>query len=164
MATINTMLNSPSTTARSFADTGCYGCLQNTYSMANLIGFKSTTPSGSGSKYVTWPGTAICYLTAYGDGRITCTLDSGGVSTAYWFYLFGSGYSGNGYEVYCATGDGWGSVFGDTRDAWITLGTSKQWYLSTTGDASRVLYLYFRNTYFAQTSPGTWSLYAESLQ
>jgi hypothetical protein len=158
MATINTMLNSPSTTNRSFADAGCYGCLQNTYSMANLVGFKSTTPNGSGAVYTTFPAAATCYLQARGDGTIT--ISNG--TTQYWFYLFGSGYNGDGYEVYCQTGGGYGSVFGDTRDAWITIGTYKQWYLSTTSSAARTLYLYFRNSYFAQTSPGTWDLYAES--
>lgn len=159
MSVINTMLNTPSNTNRGMSNAGCYGCLQNTYAMSNLVGFKSTTPGSSGSVYTNHPTPAWCYLTAYANGSIA--ISNG--STVYWFYVFGSGYDGSAYEVYCQTGSGWGSVYGDTRDAWITLGTYKQWYIGGTGDSSRVLYLYFRNTYFAQTSPGTFSLYTESL-
>lgn len=158
IATINTMLNAPSTTQRSFSDAGVYGCLQNTYSLGNLVGFKSTTPGGSGYQYTTHPTPAYCYLAVGGDGIITITNGT----SQYWFYLFGSGYNGNAYEVYCQTGDGYGNIFGDTRDAWITVGTYRQWYIGGTGAHGRTFYLYFRNTYFAQTNPGTFVLTAES--
>jgi hypothetical protein len=129
--------------------------------MANLVGFKSTTPGVSGYKYVPWPGTPVGYITAYADGRITATQDNG-VATDYWFYVFGSGYSGAAYEVYCATGSGSGTIVGDTRDAWITIGaTYRRWGVSGNGD--RYFYLYFRNSYFAQTSPGTCYMYCESV-
>lgn len=159
MNEMNTMLNAAGTTSRQFSDTGIYGMLQNTYTISNLIGFKATTPGSSGYVYTTFPTAATCYLTVYGDGNIYITNGT----TVQWFYLFGSGYNGNAYEVYCQTGSGFGSVYGDTRDAWITIGTYKQWYITTTGFADRYLYLYFRNTYFPQTAYGTFYLYAESL-
>jgi hypothetical protein len=158
MSTINTMLNTASTTNRAFSNAGTYGCLQNTYAMSNLVGFKSTTPGGSGAVYGTWPAYVYCYLTAYGDGSITITNGS----TVTWFYLFGSGFNGNAYEVYCYTGGGWGSIYGDTRDAWITLGTYKQWYIGGQNSHSRQLLLYFRNTYWPQTNPGTFDLYTDA--
>lgn len=158
-ATLNRMLNRADNAANlAFSDAGVYGCLQNTYAMSNLVGFKETTPSSSGAVYTTHPTPAYCYLTAYSDGNI---LISNG-TTVQWFYVFGSGYSGSAYEVYCSTGSGYGSLYGDTRDAWITLGSYKQWYIGGTGSHGRTLYLYFRNSYFGQTNPGTFSLTAES--
>lgn len=165
MYTVSQMLNSPGTTARSMADAGCYGCLQNTYSFANLVGFKSTTPGGDAYKYTNWPATATCYVTAYGDGRVvfnTSGIGNNNTTTVYWFYVFGSGYNGNGFEVYCADGGGSGTFGGDTVNAWITIGTYRRWYVQG-GAAARTLYLYFRNSYWPQTSPGTFTLYAESV-
>lgn len=158
--TINTMLNTPGTTNRYMSDAGVYGCLQNTYALGNLVGFKSTTPGGAGSVYTTWPAVATCYLTVYGNGTIAVSNGT----TQYWFYVFGSGYSGNAYEVYAADlGGGYGTFGGDTINAWITIGTYKQWYVQAGAAAYKNLGLYFRNSYFPQTTYGAWSIYAERL-
>lgn len=158
----NKEINAPSGTARSMNEAWLRTMAGapttgSPYDMGAMYGkgMQDPTPGGFGSVTSYNPANAFCYLTHYANGAL---IGDGGTDTS-WFAQRVAGI-GSYYELYCEVVSG--TVNGATVNAWISAASNLSWYVSRTtfGTSTATVRMYYRNSYQAQSSPGTWTLSA----